>query len=520
MEHQLILAVDCGTSSVRTIIFDAFTGEQLSVAQAAWHRSKNTDGATRFDTENNWKLICDCIKENLIDYDARKIIGITTTSFRHGLVCIDKEGEVVFACHNADPRSDEQVKKLTEAGYAEEVFKISGDWPTINALPILMWFRENHFQEFSRIWKVLSVAGWVSYRLCGRPSVELSMASASCLLDVKDRKWSREILHIARLPENILPELVESNEIVGQVKRSVAAATGLVQGIPVFVPLGDTQAAMVATGDIEPERSSVIGGTFWLQAQTTAEPITDLTLNMRTQCHCVKDIWFNEGCSFYVGPVFSWFMNTFENPAKTDLKSYTEYFDKLTEGAAIVPPGAYGVQAIFSNLTNVSNWRHSAPAFLNWDILDNSRSNKEVFFRAVLETAAIQAYGDFERIRNITGKWPKMLTFSGGASANKLLSQILSDIMVSPVMVFKNRECSALGGAMIASTASGIYNSLEKCVKTMSEIDNEYIPSRRNHEIYLDKYEKWKAIYGKLLELSDEGITKHLWIAAGARKIT
>jgi len=520
MNTSFILAVDCGTSSARTIIFDDVTGKQLSVAQIPWQRTEDDHGATRFDTEGNWKIICSCIRKNLEDFDARNVIAVTTTSFRHGLVCIDRDGSVVFACHNADPRSDEQVKRLNETGLAETVFRITGDSPTINALPILMWLRENHPESFSKIWKALSVAGWASYKLSGKTAVEPSMASATCLFDVKKLEWSDEVLKIAGFGPEILPDLVPSDSRIGSVTKEVAFETGLLEGTPVFVPLGDTQAAMIATGDIAPGRSSLIGGTFWLEAQTTGEPITDEALFLRTQCHCVKDVWFNEGCSFYVGPFISWFVKTFGCEDSQNEGVYAKDFDELTRKAALVPPGAYGLQAIWSNLTNVSNWRHCAPAFLDWDILEPSRSSKEVFFRAILEMAAMLAFGDFERIRNITGLWPGSMSFSGGAASNELLAQILSDVMKSKITIFDSRECSALGGVMIASAASGIFDSLESSVKSMSSVKTEYLPSIEANEVYMAKYRRWRSIYDSLLRLSDDGTTKHLWIAAGARKHT
>ncbi|TYB96663.1 MAG: hypothetical protein FXF54_03015 [Kosmotoga sp.] len=512
-EKSLILAIDCGTSSVRTIIFDSLTGKQLSVSQSRWKRKPDEHGATHFDTKNNWRLICNLIHKTISGYDPKKILGITTTSFRHGLVCIDKNGEEVFACHNADARSNEQVKKLKETGLGTEVFKISGDYPTINALPILMWLRENSPVKYNTIWKALSVAGWVTYKLSEKAFIEPSMASATCLFDIHTLTWSSEILKAVKINEAILPSVVESDQVIGGLTNDVAKEVGLIENTPVYVSLGDTQAAMTATNDVSANRSSVIGGTFWLHAQTTDRPITDETMRMRTQCHCVKKIWFNEGCSFYVGPIFSWFVENFcSNYSKSNEKTFKE----LTEKAAKVPAGAYGIQMVFSNLTNVSNWKHASPAILNWDIFDSKRSNKAVFFRALLENAALLTYGEFLMIKEITGKWPEMLTFSGGASNNYLLAQIIADTVGVPVRILKNKECSALGGVMTASVSTGIYDSLNSCADYFLEIEKEFRPFKRNHRVYKDKYMQWRDIYKRMLELSDNGLTKHLWKAAGS----
>lgn len=512
--NQLIITIDCGTSSIRAIAFDAITGREMLSSRSKWSKEENS-GEANFDAAENWSVICRCIKEVVEQVGRDRIAGITTTSFRHGVVCVDKNGEEIFACHNADSRPDTQVSALVRSGQAEEIFRIAGDWPTIHPLPMLMWLRENDQERFERIWKAFSVAGWVTYRLCGEAVAEPSMASSSSLYDVKKQQWSERVLEISSIPRTILPALVRSGSIVGTVEQSVSELTGLPTSTPVVVGFADTQSAMIATGDFLPDRWSVVSGTFWLQAETTEVPITDETLRMRTQCHCVEDLWFNEGCSFFLGPSFDWFAAALVDKPKDKGNDSRLVLNELTERAALVPPGAYGVQVIMSDLTDVSNYKHAAPAFLDWNILNHEESGIDVFFRALLEDAALQTYGQFRRIEEITGKWPKSLTFSGGSASNELLAQILADVLDTTVITPEHFECSALGAAIVSSTATGCHASLADAKEAMSSVGGVYSPRKEHLAIYRDKYEKWRIIYEKMLELADAGMTKHMWKAAG-----
>lgn len=512
--NPVILTIDCGTGSIRAIAFDAITGTEMLSSRAEWFKEDNK-GEASFDAAENWKIICRCIREVVEQTDKNRIAGITATSFRHGVVCVDKNGQELFACHNADSRPDSQVDSLVRSGLAEEIFRIAGDWPTIHPLPMLMWLREKDPERFELIWKAFSVAGWVTYRLCGEACAEPSMASSSSLYDVKKKHWSERILEIASLPDHILPVLVESGSIVGNVGKSASELTGLPQSTPVVVGFADTQSAMIATGDFLPDKWSVVSGTFWLQAETTGIPITDETLRMRTQCHCVEGLWFNEGCSFFLGPSFDWFAKALTDNPRSKGNNSRAVLDELTQRAALVPPGAYGLQVVMSDLTDVSNYKHAAPAFVNWNILDHGKSGIDVFFRALLEDAALQTFGQFKRIEAITGKWPEVLSFSGGSASNTLLAQILADVMDATVVTPDHVECSALGAAIVSGAAIGYYASLAEAKKAMTSIGGKYFPRNEHNAVYLSKYRKWRIIYEKMLELADAGVTEHMWKAAG-----
>ena len=107
-----LMAIDAGTGSGRAVIFDE-SGNQLGVGQKEWshHVEDGIPGAMNFDTDKGWKLICECIKEALLNANikASDISAVTSTSMREGIVLYDKDGNEIWAVANVDSRAGGEV---------------------------------------------------------------------------------------------------------------------------------------------------------------------------------------------------------------------------------------------------------------------------------------------------------------------------------------------------------------------------------------------------------------------------
>ena len=130
----LLLAIDAGTGSCRAVLFDQ-AGHQLAIGQREYtHRPiVGVPGSQVFDTEGNWRLICECIREAIAHAGVRSdaIAAVSTTSMREGMVCYDAREHEIWACPNVDGRAVEEVAQLIDEGLAEEIYRRSGDWVAI-----------------------------------------------------------------------------------------------------------------------------------------------------------------------------------------------------------------------------------------------------------------------------------------------------------------------------------------------------------------------------------------------------
>ncbi len=182
--------------------------------------------------------------------------------------------------------------------------------------------------------------------------------------------------------------------------------------------------------------------------------------------------------------------------------------------AARVPVGSWGVTPVFSDAMHFKNWYHAAPSFINLSI-DPEKCNKPTLFRALEENAAIVSACNLDMIASFSGVRAKSLVFSGGGSKGKLWCQILSDVTGVPVNVPVVKEATALGCAIAAGVAAGVYSSLAETGEALVRWEREYQPVAANHELYLAQKANWQAVYADQLGLVDRHLTTSMWKAPG-----
>ena len=110
MRHTL--AIDLGTGSCRAVIFSE-AGEQVGIGQREWSHPglPGFPGSQVFETERNWRLVCECTREALArgGLSAQDIAAVSSTSMREGMVLYDNAGREIWACPNVDSRASEEA---------------------------------------------------------------------------------------------------------------------------------------------------------------------------------------------------------------------------------------------------------------------------------------------------------------------------------------------------------------------------------------------------------------------------
>jgi autoinducer-2 kinase len=511
---RYLLVVDVGTGSGRSIIFDE-NGAQAAVSQREWTHPEDPSypGSMDFVCVENWKHLAECIRASIANagINPGDIAGVSATSMRQGIVCYDGGGEEIFAVPNVDARANAETAALVEQGWGPKIYAIQGDWPSIHALARIRWLKKNRPGTYKKLAMMTMLSDWVTYKLSGRFVTEPSVASSSGMFDLKGRTWSAELADLAGLDLTKLPPVLEPSKLAGTVTAKASEETGLLENTPVITGAGDTQGGYIGSGVIRPGDAGLVAGTFWVPAVISDKPLLDERRLIRTNCHAVRGQWIIESTSFFTGLVIRWFRDAFY---RQDLeKTEKDIYARMSRDAERVPPGCHGMQVIFSDIANNSRWIHAAPAFLNFDVVDPERFNRGTFFRAILENTAYQSYGEFKNISNVFGSWPEEIKFSGGGSNSRLVCQILSDTLDTPVRVPVVREATALGTAAVAAFGLGLYESLSEACGRFVKWDRLYSPDKERGEIYREGYRVWRKIYPHMMALVEEGLTRPMWRA-------
>jgi autoinducer 2 (AI-2) kinase len=222
-----------------------------------------------------------------------------------------------------------------------------------------------------------------------------------------------------------------------------------------------------------------------------------------------------EGIGFYSGLTLRWFRDAF-CAADKELAAQrgVDVYDLLAAEAARVPPGSNGVLGIFSNLMEARRWVHASPAFLQFDIASPDHSGKKECFRAIKEAAAYVSRGHLEIVEQVTGASVDEVVFTGGAAKGSLWPRILADVLGVPVHIPAVKESSALGAAVCAGVGAEVYRSLEEAER-LARIDSTVEPDDGTAAEYRSLYDQWRSVYDRMLAISEDGIVRPLWRAAG-----
>ncbi len=108
------------------------------------------------------------------------------------------------------------------------------------------------------------------------------------------------------------------------------------------------------------------------------------------------------------------------------------------------------------------------------------------------------------------------LVFTGGAAKGHLWPQVIADVLAVPVHVPVVRESSALGAALCAGLGAGTYTSLTELQPELRRRAATFEPDPSAVAVYDERYQTWRQVYGRMIDLCDDGLLSPLWRAAGA----
>lgn len=518
--EKYLMAIDAGTGSVRAVLFD-LKGNQIGCVQQEWTHAEDPrwPGSMDFDWIHNWNLACNCIRGviNETKIHPKEIAAVSTTCMREGIVMYDSEGTEIWACANVDARSNEEVAELIRMNpeLEKELYWKSGQTYALSALPRILWIKNKMPDVYKKIATIGMFNDWLIYKMTGKLAVEPSNGSTTGIFSLKNRAWDSSIAIRFNLKNDIFPPVAECGSVIGKVNTKGAEDTGLMEGTTVVVGGGDSQLGCIGVGVVNPNEAAVFGGTFWQYEFNIANSKTDPDCRVRVNCHAIPGLCQYEAIAFNPGLVMRWYRDGFCQFEKEEAeKTGKDPYDLMNEKAAKIPPGSYGIICAFSDVMNFISWKHAAPTFTNFEI-DPIKFNRYTFYRAILENTAMVTKGHLDLVREATGNMPESIVFAGGASKSPLWCQILSDVLGLEVRVPVIKEATALGAAILAGLGIGIYPNIAKAANELVHIDKIYKPNAENHALYEKLYETWRKVYATQLELSNQKLTKNMWIAPG-----
>ena len=229
-----LIGLDYGTGGAKACIIDD-QANILAYAYREYPIYASHSGWSEHDPHLYWQTACEVIKECLETSKVRpdQIKGIANSSALPSLVMVDKDHHPINLAYNLmDRRATEQVQWLRDNIGENRLFEVScnrlEDHPT---LVNLMWEKQNRPDSFARIYKALTIDGYIRLKLTGKATANFSSgAFFGIAYDLRQNKFDEELLAKIGLDPKIMPDFFSCEEVVGSTTEAAAKETGLVRG--------------------------------------------------------------------------------------------------------------------------------------------------------------------------------------------------------------------------------------------------------------------------------------------------
>jgi glycerol kinase len=457
-----ILAIDQGTTSTRSIVFDD-RGRVVALARRELAQHYPAAGWVEHDAEDIWRDAAATAQEAIVrsGVGAGGIAALGVTNQRETAVVWERStGRPI---HRAivwqDRRTADACARLRSDGGEELVRQRTGlvlD-PYFSATK-LAWILDSvpgaRTRALNGELAFGTVDSFLLWRLTGGRvhATDVTNAARTMLFDIHRGDWDADLLRLVGVPRALLPEVRDSNALFGE-----TGARLLGRAIPVGGIAGDQQAALIGQACFEPGMAKSTYGTgCFLLLNTGATPVTSRNRLLTTPAYRIsgRTAYAMEGSIFVAGAAVKWLrdgLGTIREVAETD-------------ALARRVPDSHGVYLVpaFVGL-GAPHWQPDARGLICGLTLDASAAH---LARAALESVAFQTHDLAAAMAGDGTQRAAAIRVDGGMAANDWFCQFLADVLDARVERPAQIETTALGAAFLAGLATGIWHDLPAVAAT------------------------------------------------------
>ena len=461
-----ICAIDQGTTGTTVIILDDELVVRARVTEE-FEQIYPKPSWVEHDPEAIWRSTQSTLAQAIeaANIDPEQIAGIGITNQRETTVIWDRNtGEPV---HNAivwqDRRTRGRIRQLVDDGKEPLVQERTGlILDPYFAGSKVEWILKNVDGARARAEKgelaFGTIDSYLVWKLTGGDVhvTDASNASRTLFMDLEKVQWDDELLEIFGVPRELLPRIVGNSEVYGEVR----GVEGLADGTPICGMAGDQQAALFGQICFSPGEAKCTYGTgAFLLMNTGQKPVISDHRLLSTAAWQIdgETTYALEGSAFIAGAMVQWLRDGLgiidEAPQIEALAESVE-----DTGGVVAVPSLSGLGA--------PHWNPAARGVI-WGLTRGT--TKAHIARAALEGIALQNVDILKAMEQDLGRSLKVLRVDGGACQNDLLMQMQADFLDREIVRPQMTETTALGAALLAGLAVGVFDDLEEIRTTWRE---------------------------------------------------
>lgn len=450
-----VVAVDIGTTSTKTLIV-GLDGRIAASHAVEYPLSMPQPDYAEQDPELIYSAVLEGIRETVrqAGLGQEDVLCVSFSSAMHSLIALDTEDVPLTPMMTwADNRSAANAERFRSQELGQKLYRETGTpIHPMSPLTKLLWLKEHAPDVHARATMFAGIKDYVLAKLFGQWVCDVSLASATGMLNLETLRWHDDALALAGITAAKLPEPVPVTHRLAGLRPDVAASLGLDAGTPFVVGASDGALANLGAGAVRPGTLAVTIGTSGAVRALVRAPLVDPAA--RLFCYALREgAWLVGGPLNNGGVVLRWVRDELATlEAEQARRRGDSPYDELMRLAAEVEPGADGL--LFLPLLageRAPSWNANARGVYFGLTLSHGKKH---MIRAALEGVMFRVRAVADALQELHGPAHEVIA-SGGFARSPLWRQMLADVLGLPVTVPPTVESSALGAAQLGFVAIG-----------------------------------------------------------------
>jgi xylulokinase len=499
-----LMAVDMGSSSCKAIAFSA-DGRMLAEQRQSYSPDIPQPAWAEMPAAKFWHAF-QSVSRQIAAVITDPVEAVCISSHAETFVAVNQDRQPVSpAILNMDNRAVVQANWIAEVIGPRRIFEITGlSAHPMYPIPKILWIREHQKEIFCSARQFLGVTDYLLTCLGLPPHIDYSHASRFLAFDVRQRRWSEEILSSCGLTPERFATPVPTGTVVGRLSSPVASDLGLKTGTLVVVGGHDQPCAALGMGVVDPGRVSASLGTYeCLLAPSTAPALNDAAFaaNLNTYCHVVPDRYVTLAY-FPSGIMLEWFLHLLygrnTDSAGTDLCAELEARTTGEPTGLCIAPHVLGTCNPDFNPHATGVIAGLRPATGASDI-----------YKGILEGIACELANMTELLQRVAGKFGDVY-ITGGGCRSPLGLKLRAAITGCRLHRMRCPEAVCLGTAILAGVGAGTYSSFPDAIAQLVHVADTIHPDSQIAESYRVQRDQYQLLYASLARVREAQTAKTL----------
>ena len=482
-----------GTSSTKTILVN-MRGELLAAVRQEYPMYRPHPGWAENDPDDWVKAVEDSVKQAVEQaaVEPSRVKGLCIVAQRDPIVLLDADDRVLAPSISWTDRRDlHGVEQVYEDFGHQRLIETTGLIPVPGlTLPNIYWIRRHRSEAWQQTRRILATKDYVLYRLTGQIATDTSTPSRQMLYDLRKEAWSEWICQKAEIDVDLLPPIkYRPWEVWGELSPQAAERLGLEPGTVLAAGGGDDPSAAVGAGAIDVGDVVVGTGTAACFRVVTDRPTPDSSGQADLSPHLVPERYVYELVVTGTGTSLRWFNDTFGALGDEQRNPY----ERLLEEAGEVPAGADGLLFYpYLEGARAPHFNEDATGVFFGILTSHTRAH---CVRAIVEAVAFQYPPLLEMLESYGGAAPDEIILVDDEARSELWNQIKADVVGLPVRTPQVLYGAALGAAILAALAAGLFPDAAAAAEAMIIPGERYRPDPQKHAVYQKVRERYDRVY-------------------------